>query len=148
MTSLNLINPCILLIIIGYQLENEIISNSKLFKERFMEIFSFKDPFNSDKYMVFAQNLLSNLLGNIGYFYGDSIVDKTYTYEYQEILEEYNSYISPQVQGPFSLFTSTPSRSFFPRGFYWDEGFHLLLIGHWDNDLRHFINNVLTLFIK
>ncbi|QSL65479.1 hypothetical protein MERGE_002791 [Pneumocystis wakefieldiae] len=125
----------------SYQLENEIISNSKLFKERFMEIFSFKDPFNSDKYMVFAQNLLSNLLGNIGYFYGDSIVDKTYTYEYQEILEEYNSYISPQVQGPFSLFTSTPSRSFFPRGFYWDEGFHLLLIGHWDNDLRHFINN-------
>ncbi|KTW28532.1 hypothetical protein T552_01792 [Pneumocystis carinii B80] len=119
----------------SHQLENEIISNSKLFKERFMKIFPFKEPFNSYKYIEFAQSLLSNLLGNIGYFYGDSIVDKTYTYVYQEILKEYEQEASLDIQGPFSLFTATPNRSFFPRGFYWDEGFHLLLIGHWDNDL-------------
>ncbi|CCJ31135.1 unnamed protein product, partial [Pneumocystis jirovecii] len=121
--------------ITSHQLKNRITSNSELFKKRFAKIFPFTYPFNSNKYTKFAQTLLSNLLGNIGYFYGDSIVDRSYIYEYEETFQEYNLEKSPQVEGPFSLFTATPNKSFFPRGFYWDEGFHLLLIGSWDNDL-------------
>ncbi|KAG5437789.1 hypothetical protein PCANB_000503 [Pneumocystis canis] len=121
--------------ITSHQLENKIISNSKLFQKRFGKTFPFTAPFNSNKYTNFSQSLLSNLLGNIGYFYGDSVVDRSHIYGYDETFQEYNSQDFIQLEGPFSLFTATPNKSFFPRGFYWDEGFHLLLIGHWDNDL-------------
>ncbi|KAI6102747.1 mannosyl oligosaccharide glucosidase-domain-containing protein [Pisolithus croceorrhizus] len=92
---------------------------------------------------TFSKAITSNLFGGIGYFYGTSIVDKGFAYEwdqedeysYDEDDEQRDLPQGPRLTEPKALFTATPSRSFFPRGFYWDEGFHLLHIGEWDNDL-------------
>ncbi|KIJ69518.1 glycoside hydrolase family 63 protein [Hydnomerulius pinastri MD-312] len=91
---------------------------------------------------AFSKAITSNLLGGIGYFYGTSIVDKGFAYEWDEE-DEYDDdddeaqeeQKGARLTAPRALLTATPSRSFFPRGFYWDEGFHLLHIGEWDNDL-------------
>lgn len=85
--------------------------------------------------------MTSNLIGGIGYFYGDSIVDRSFKQPYDDDgtdddgEEEVSPVRGPTLEPPRELLTATPSRSFFPRGFYWDEGFHLQLIAEWDNDL-------------
>ena len=87
--------------------------------------------------------MFSNLIGGIGYFYGDSVVDKSYSPEYeeenegfwQETAEARMRQGSVRLEPPSELFTSIPSRPFFPRGFLWDEGFHLIPIADWDMDL-------------
>lgn len=86
--------------------------------------------------------MLSNLVGGVGYFYGDSIVDRSNAPEYEEENEgfweeaaEARARVQPVPDNPAELFTSIPSRPFFPRGFLWDEGFHLMPIMDWDLDL-------------
>ena len=86
--------------------------------------------------------MLSNLVGGIGYFYGDSVVDRSFAPEYEEETEgfweaaaEARSRAQPVPGSRSELFTSVPSRPFFPRGFLWDEGFHLIPIIDWDLDL-------------
>ncbi|MCH94265.1 mannosyl-oligosaccharide glucosidase GCS1-like, partial [Trifolium medium] len=68
---------------------------------------------------------IGSLLGGIGYFYGQSKIALSRTLNFREHVD-YVSY------WPAELYTAVPSRSFFPRGFLWDEGFHQLLIWRWD----------------
>lgn len=68
--------------------------------------------------------MTANTLGGIGYFYGTSIVDKSFSHEWDD--EEsfgQKSQGEPTLVEPRALLTATPSRSFFPRGFYWYIGF-------------------------
>jgi mannosyl-oligosaccharide glucosidase len=112
------------------------------FANRFPSVFSFKAPFDTDKYVQFGKSMFSNLLGGIGYFHGKHLVDRSYAPEYDE--EDEGFWVDAaaararrlqKLEGPYELFTSIPSRPFFPRGFLWDEGFHLLPIADWDVDL-------------
>jgi mannosyl-oligosaccharide glucosidase len=85
------------------------------FSEDFDRTFRLKAKGFSAEEIAFAESTLSNLIGGVGYFHGSLKVSSSTTKE-------------PLNYGPHSLLTATPSRSLFPRGFLWDEGFHQLLI--------------------
>ena len=115
------------------------------FGDRFEKLLAPKAPFNKEKYQAFAKSMFSNLIGGIGYFYGDSVVDRSYAPAYEEENEGFweetaEARAQPdgvKLEGPSELFTSIPSRPFFPRGFLWDEGFHLIPVADWDMDLTY-----------
>ncbi|KAM6269399.1 mannosyl-oligosaccharide glucosidase [Porphyrio hochstetteri] len=89
------------------------------FEQRFEETFGLGRKGFPPSQRRFAQAALSDMLGGLGYFHGQSLVRSPLT--------------ERPVPGPeTALFTAVPSRSFFPRGFLWDEGFHQLLLARWD----------------
>lgn len=124
-------------------LNKSIKTTAKTFSNRFSKLLAPKAPFEKAKYRAFAESMLSNLIGGVGYFYGDSVVDRSYASEYDEENEGFWEETAEarartgvhKLEGPSELYTCIPSRPFFPRGFYWDEGFHLLPIVDWDMDL-------------
>ncbi|KAF2872500.1 glycoside hydrolase [Massariosphaeria phaeospora] len=112
------------------------------FETQFSDVFKPQIPFLTDSHTSFAHNLLSNLLGGLGYFYGTTQVDLSHSPEYEEVgtifwknIAEAQRRAKPETKGPSELFTHVPSRPGFSRGFLWDEGFHLLLVQQWDMDL-------------
>lgn len=120
----------------------EIKVASESFGERFSSVFDLKAPYTAEKYHKFGKSMFSNLIGGIGYFQGHQLIDRSYADEYEEENEgfwedtaEARARKAQQLEGPYELFTSVPSRPFFPRGFFWDEGFHLIPIADWDIDL-------------
>lgn len=103
------------------------------FQNKFESVFKLRERKHSDAEIMVAQAALSNMLGGLGFFYGQSIVKSGKSTEVK-------------LYWPGYLYTAVPSRSFFPRGFLWDEGFHNLLIQKWDNEIsRDIISHWLDL---
>ncbi|GJP65120.1 hypothetical protein CLOP_g22023 [Closterium sp. NIES-67] len=69
---------------------------------------------------------LSSLVGGMGYFYGQSRI------AIPPHLKTPGDPLPYWQYWPAALFTATPSRPVFPRGFLWDEGFHQLVLRRWD----------------
>ncbi|XP_041124769.1 mannosyl-oligosaccharide glucosidase-like [Polyodon spathula] len=103
-------------------LTEELEKRKSAFDAKFEETFGLHRKGYMPAQIKFSKAALSNMLGGMGYFYGQSAVQS-----------KYNEYPLAYPEGP--LFTAVPSRSFFPRGFLWDEGFHQLLINKWDPQL-------------
>lgn len=104
------------------------------FENKFGRVFPKIPQQYSEAVNGFARMSVSSLLGGIGYFYGTSITEDDAAKSKNSLSAVMGSQIEETSSRP--LLTATPSRSFFPRGFYWDEGFHQLIIGLWDADLR------------
>ncbi|XP_051122251.1 mannosyl-oligosaccharide glucosidase GCS1-like isoform X2 [Andrographis paniculata] len=96
----------------------------KQFDENFKRCFNVSDELDFEASTV-GKAALGNLLGGIGYFYGQSKISVPPSSN----LVPGDNYVS---YWPAELYTAVPSRPFFPRGFLWDEGFHQLLIWRWD----------------
>lgn len=62
----------------------------------------------------------------MGYFYGSSIIDRNFAHEWDDEDDE-GKEPKPEFTESMELFTATPSRSFFPRGFYWYERFLIIM---------------------
>jgi mannosyl-oligosaccharide glucosidase len=114
----------------------------KSFGRNFARVFGPKTPFRNDQHTAFSEEVFSNLLGGLGFFTGTTKVDTSKKAIYAETTgrfweksEEAKKHSTPEVRGPYELLAYTPSRAVFPRGFLWDEGFHLLPVLEWDADL-------------
>ncbi|XP_053313985.1 mannosyl-oligosaccharide glucosidase [Spea bombifrons] len=103
----------------GEALSRELERHRAAMEGRFQRTFQLEEKGFAPEQVAFAKAALSNMVGGMGYFYGHSVVQSLYNPE-------------PVLYPPAPLYTAVPSRSFFPRGFLWDEGFHLMLIARWD----------------
>ncbi|KAK6464508.1 glycoside hydrolase [Scheffersomyces coipomensis] len=113
-------------------INSKIENTKKLFDEKFDKHYDLQPPFNKPEHHTFGKEIISGLLGGLNYAYGSNLVDRV-TVPDEESFEP--PVLHGKSEGPFELFSFVPSRAFFPRGFYWDEGFHLLPILNFDSDL-------------
>lgn len=123
----------------GNYFNDEIIRLQRQFDERFESIFQLKNKANIDaKKIQFARSTLSNLIGGISYFTGKQILSflslSNDSFLGKSLVAKPNQKV-PDEYWTTNLYTAVPSRSFFPRGFLWDEGFHNLLIARWNKNI-------------
>lgn len=121
-------------------LSQESISKEESFHDRFQSVFPPASPFST--MTTFGEHMIANLFGGLSYFHGEVKVDDSYNPAFNETTPNFwtkaaeaQRQSKPKTMGPYELFTHVPSRPFFPRGFLWDEGFHLLAVIEWDIDL-------------
>ncbi|KAJ7957586.1 mannosyl-oligosaccharide glucosidase GCS1-like [Quillaja saponaria] len=108
----------------GTSLTSRLKGKEREFDNKFERSFNLAGKLDSESIFV-GKAAIGNLLGGIGYFYGQSKIALPRNFN----LKSHDNYVS---YWPAELYTAVPSRSFFPRGFLWDEGFHQLLIWRWD----------------
>lgn len=99
-------------------------------KNRFDGSLALQKPYADDsKFEEFANEMVSSVAAGVGYFYGDSWLRARDGDDGEEVVT------GVLRVPPKELFSGTPSRAFFPRGFYWDEGFNALALLKYDQDL-------------
>lgn len=108
----------------GSSLTSRLSEKQNDFDDNFHKRFNIPNELDSESVTV-GKAALSNLLGGIGYFFGQSKI----ALPSPSGTKHRNSFVS---YWPAELYSAVPSRPFFPRGFLWDEGFHQLLIWRWD----------------
>jgi mannosyl-oligosaccharide glucosidase len=119
---------------------------SKKFQEKFQHFVQQKRPATgSENESMQIQIALSSLLGGIGYFEGQSRIEWNVDQDWETIYPSQDKNVStPKSKHQSSksnefistkLLTATPSRTIFPRGFLWDEGFHQFVISHWNANI-------------
>ena len=87
-----------------------------IFSQEFTE--NFPEGKIEPRYQACAKSALSNLLSGIGYYYGNIQIHEDKTEQPKQL-----------------LFTGCPSKTEFPRGFLWDEGFHGLVYSKWNKEI-------------
>ena len=125
----------------GYGLTAGLEASKAAYQTRFEHAMPV-EKMKNESLVEYARDLTSQIVGSVGYYHGQSIVDRSFNHEYDEAMggnaldaSAGERVADPQLTEEQQLLTATPSRSKFPRGFYWDEGFHLAHIAVWDNDL-------------
>ncbi|XP_074295640.1 mannosyl-oligosaccharide glucosidase GCS1-like [Silene latifolia] len=107
----------------GESLTKKLREKKYEFEDKFQTCFNLFEKLDADSVVV-GKAAVSNLLGGIGYFYGQSKISVSSKSDIKS--DEFLLY------WPAELYTAVPCRPIFPRGFLWDEGFHQLLIWRWD----------------
>ncbi|XP_024027588.1 mannosyl-oligosaccharide glucosidase GCS1 [Morus notabilis] len=108
----------------GTSLTSQLKEKQREFDAKFEKNFNMANKLDLESIVV-GKAAIANMLGGIGYFYGQSKI----SLPKDSKLESRDNFIA---YWPAELYTAVPSRPFFPRGFLWDEGFHQLLIWRWD----------------
>ena len=143
------------------EVDDLLVHYTSVFDEQFNSVFDFTSasadtplanedtstavvaPKFTDSEIEAAKICLSSVLGGFGYFQGIPSIGVATDVDSESAARSVNKFrtsselVKAQALKPstVSLFTASPSRTAFPRGFLWDEGFHQMLVSQWSPSL-------------